>query len=53
MPQGPFRQCERFVYMEHFIPSLSAVVVVVSLIAVPVIVYGIGWFAARVTRSKK
>jgi hypothetical protein len=38
--------------MDTFTPSL-ATVALISLCAIPLIVYGIGWVAARATRRKK
>jgi hypothetical protein len=38
--------------MDTFTPNLGTVALL-SLCAIPVIVYGIGWLAARATRRKR
>jgi hypothetical protein len=50
MPQRPFPRDHRKA-MESYAPSLGTVAIT-SLIAIPLIVYAIGWLAARATRRK-
>jgi hypothetical protein len=52
MPQGLFLPRARCVCMNTFTPSLGTVAVI-SLIAISIIVYAIGWFAARAVRRRK
>ena len=51
MPQWPFSWHHRYVCMETFAPSLGTIALT-SLIAIPIIVYAIGWIADRATRRK-
>jgi hypothetical protein len=51
MPQRPFPRDHRKIGMEPHAPSLGTVAIT-SLIAIPLIVYAIGWLAARATRRK-
>jgi hypothetical protein len=52
MSQRPFSLRHRYFCMETFTPGLGTIALT-SLIAIPFIVYAIGWLAARVTRRRQ